>query len=242
MKTIIMKYFTLLFLITIGLLTGCKDSEKAKPTEEKKPIENVASSSNTHQVVVNEKIAAGGYIYLKVSEKDKEYWMAIPGRPIEIGATYYYDQGMEMGKFESKSLKRTFENIVFAQGVRDNKDAVKTAKKKIVNKGNSKVVNIDKAANGIRVAELFENPEAYQNKEVIIKAQVVKVNNGIMGVNFMHLQDGTKGNGQFDITVTSNERFRVGSVVTIKGIVVLNKDFGAGYSYDVLIEKAIILQ
>ena len=236
-----MKYFTLLFLITIGILTGCKDSEKAKPTEEKVSVENVAAS-NTHEVVVLEKIAAGGYIYLKVSEKDKEYWMAIPGRPIEIGATYYYDQGMEMGKFESKSLKRTFENIVFAQGISENKDAVKTAKKKIVNKGNSKVVNIDKAANGIRVAELFENPEAYQNKEVIIKAQVVKVNNGIMGVNFIHLQDGTKGNDQFDITVTSNDRFIVGSVVTIKGTVVLNKDFGAGYSYDVLIEKAIILQ
>jgi hypothetical protein len=136
LKTTIMKYFTLIFLIIIGLLTGCKDSEKAKPVEEKVPVENV-TSSNTHQIVVIEKIAAGGYIYLKVSENNKEYWMAIPGRQIEIGATYYYDQGMEMGKFESKSLKRTFENIVFAQGVRDNKDAVKTAKKKIVNKGNS---------------------------------------------------------------------------------------------------------
>ena len=241
LKTTIMKYFTLIFLIIIGLLTGCKDSKKAKPAEKKVPVESV-TSSNTHQVVVIEKIAAGAYIYLKVSEKDKEYWMAIPGRPIEIGATYYYDQGMEMGKFESKSLKRTFDHIVFAQGVRDNKDAVKTAKKRIVNKGNSKVVNVDKATNGIRIAELFKNPEAYQNKQVIIKAQVVKVNNGIMGVNFMHLQDGTKGNGQFDITVTSNDRFRVGSVVTIKGIVVLNKDFGAGYSYDVLVEKAVILQ
>jgi hypothetical protein len=241
LKTTIMKYFTLFFLITTGLLIGCKDSEKAKPAEEKVPVENI-TSSNTHEIVVIEKIAAGGYIYLKVSENNKEYWMAIPGRQIEIGATYYYDQGMEMGKFESKSLKRTFDHIVFAQGVRDTKDAVKPAKKRIVHKGNSKVVNLDKATNGIRIAELFETPEAYQNKQVIIKAQVVKVNNGIMGVNFMHLQDGTKGKGQFDITVTSNDRFRVGSVVTIKGTVVLNKDFGAGYSYDVLIEKAVILQ
>jgi len=236
-----MKYNTLLFLITISLLTSCKDSKKVKPTEEKISIENVATS-NTHKVVVLEKIATGGYIYLKVSEKDKEYWMAIPNRPIEIGATYYYDQGMEMGKFESKSLKRTFKNIIFAQGVSNNKDAIKTAKKKIVNKENSKVVNVDKAANGIRIATLFENPKTYQNKEVIIKAQVVKVNNEIMGVNFIHLQDGTKGNNQFDLTVTSNHRFVVGNIITIKGTVVLNKDFGAGYSYDVLVEKAVILQ
>ena len=236
-----MRYFTLFFLITIGLLTGCKDTEKAKPTEEKVSVENVASS-NTHEVVVLEKIAAGGYIYLKVLEKDKEYWMAIPGRQIEIGATYYYDDGMEMGKFESKSLNRTFDHIVFAQGIRDQKNTIKKDKKRSVNKGESSVANIEKASNGIRIATLFENPKAYQNKQVIIKGQIVKVNNGIMGVNFMHLQDGTKGNGEYDVTITSNDEFKIDEVVTIKGTVILNKDFGSGYVYDVLIEKAVILK
>ena len=57
--------------------------------------------------------------------------MAIPGRPIEIGATYYYDEGaMQMGKYESKSLNRTFDNIVFAQGIRDEKIATKKPKKR----------------------------------------------------------------------------------------------------------------
>ena len=224
------------------LLTSCKDSVKTKTTEETISVENSASK-NVHQIKVIEKIPAGGYVYLKVLEKEKEYWMAIPGRPIEIGATYYYDKGaMEMGRYESKSLKRTFENIVFAQGVRDKKIAIKQAKKSIINKGKSNVVNVDKATNGIRIATLFENPKEYQNKEVIIKGQVIKVNNGIMGVNFIHLQDGTKGNGEFDVTITSKDQFKIGKVVTIKGTVVLNKDFGAGYTYDVLIEKAVILQ
>ena len=236
-----MKYFTFLFLITIGLLTSCKESEKNKSSKEKVSVDKLISS-NTHQIKVIEKIPAGGYVYIKVLEKEKEYWMAIPGRPVEIGATYYYDEGaMEMGKYESKSLNRTFENIVFAQGIREAKNAVKKTEKRIVNKGKSNVVNVDKAPNGIRIATLFENLKEYQNKQVIIKGQVIKVNNGILGVNFIHLQDGTKGNGEFDITVTSNHKFKVGEVVTIKGTVVLNKDFGSGYTYDVLIEKAVIL-
>ena len=167
--------------------------------------------------------------------------MAIPAKKIEIGATYYYDGGMEMSKFESKSLKRTFESVIFAQGIRDKKDGVQNIKKRTIKKEESKVINVDKAANGIRIATLFGNPKAYQNKQVIIKGQVVKVNNGIMGVNFMHLQDGTKENGEYDVTVTSNAKFKVGEVVTIKGTVVLNKDFGSGYVYDVLVEKAVVL-
>ena len=62
-----------------------------------------------------------------------------------------------------------------------------------------------------------------------------------MNVNFVHLQDGTKANGQYDITLTSNSKFNLGDVVTIKGTVVLDKDFGAGYVYDVLVENTVIL-
>ncbi len=237
-----MKSFIATFFIATILLTGCKNSEKTTIIKQNKPVESLISK-NTHQIVLLEKIEAGGYVYIKVLEKKKEYWMAIPGRPLEIGATYYYDEGaMEMGRYESKSLKRTFENIIFAQGIRDEINPVKKATKRTINKGKSNVVNVDKATNGIRIATLFENLKEYENKQVIIKGKVVKVNNGILGVNFIHLQDGTKGNGEFDITVTSNETFKKDEVVTVKGNVVFNKDFGSGYVYDVLIEKAEILK
>ncbi|WBX72790.1 hypothetical protein PG913_07690 [Tenacibaculum pacificus] len=246
-----MKYFTVIFLMILGFITSCKDSEKSKMTKstksttEKKSVKKVASS-NSHKIVVIEKIPAGGYIYLKVLENDKKYWIAVPGRQIKIGATYYYDEGMEMKNFESKILKRTFDTVIFAQGVRDEENKTKNkinnrTVKKNINKRKTKVVNIEKAINGIRISELFENPKVYQNKEVIIKGEVVKVNNGIMGVNFIHLQDGTTGNGEYDITITTNEKVKVGDIITIKGTVILNKDFGAGYLFDVLIEKVSVL-
>jgi hypothetical protein len=245
-----MKNYIVVSFTIVSLLISCKDSKKSESAGEKSSFEDVAKTlkldelvdENTHRVIVKEKLAAGGYVYLKVLEKGNEYWMAVPGRQIEIGATYYYDGGMEMRNFESKTLKRTFDTVIFAEGVREKKDVVKKVKKVSIKKEGTSTVEVEKAPNGIRIAELFENPKGYQNKHVIIKGQVVKVNNGIMGVNFVHLQDGTKGKGEYDITITSNDEFKIGDVVTIKGTVILNKDFGAGYTYDVLIENAVILE
>ncbi|KXX70949.1 hypothetical protein [Flammeovirga sp. SJP92] len=238
-----MKIIHALFLSASCFLASCDNSDQAKSsvkTEATTSTEEVLDA-NTHKIVVNEKIASGGYVYIKVTEKGKEYWMAVPGRPIEIGATYYYDGGMEMQNFESKTLNRTFESVIFAEGIRDQAQKVNKTVKKSAPQGSPQVKDIDKAPNGIRIAELFNNMNDYSNKEVIIKGQVVKVNNGVMNVNFVHLQDGTIGNGQYDITVTTDDNFSVGEVVTIKGNVILNKDFGAGYTYDVLVEKAVKL-
>ncbi|WP_052444810.1 hypothetical protein [Flammeovirga sp. OC4] len=241
-----MKIIHALFLSASCFLASCDNSgqEKSsvnKPSSEVTTGADEVLDANTHKIVVNEKIASGGYIYIRVTEKGKEYWMAVPGRPIEIGATYYYDGGMEMQNFESKTLNRTFESVIFAEGVRDQVQKVAKVVKKSAPQGSPEVKDIEKAPNGIRIGELFSNMNNYSNKEVIIKGQVVKVNNGVMNVNFVHLQDGTTGNGQYDITVTTDDNFSVGEVVTIKGNVILNKDFGAGYTYDVLVEKAVKL-
>lgn len=243
-----MKKIITLSLTTLFLSTSCMDEGKPKSNEEKQSFEEVTNthqhgevSGNTHEIVVTEKMSAGGYIYLKVTEKDNDYWMAVPDREVEVGATYYYDGGMAMKNFESKTLKRTFDSVIFAEGIRGENSGVKKVEKSSIQQGETSVEKVEKAPNGISIAELFENPKSFADKQVIIRGQVVKVNNGVMNVNFVHLQDGTTGNGQFDITITSLEEFKVGEVVTIKGSVTLNKDFGAGYVYDVLIEKAVSL-
>jgi RecJ-like exonuclease len=77
-------------------------------------------------------------------------------------------------------------------------------------------------------------------QQVQIKGKVVKVNNNIMGKNFLHVQDGTGAAGTNDITVTSAQTAQVGDVVTVVGKVVTNRDFGAGYTYPLIIEEATI--
>ncbi|AUS05305.1 hypothetical protein [Pseudotamlana carrageenivorans] len=241
-----MKKIMALTIIAFSFLISCKDLKNNNLDEEKVTPKAVtktetSKSKNTHEIVVIDKIASGGYVYLKVKENNNDYWMSIPNRDVKIGATYYYNGGMEMKNFESKTLNRIFESVIFSEGIREDSNASITANKRQIKKGKTSVKNIEKAPNGISIAELFDNPKAYANKEVIIKGQVVKVNNGIMQVNFVHLQDGTTGNGKFDLTVTTNEIFQIHDIATIKGTVILNKDFGAGYVYDVIIEKAVRL-
>jgi hypothetical protein len=69
---------------------------------------------------------------------------------------------------------------------------------------------------------------------------VVKFNGGILGTNWIHLQDGTGSaeNGTNDLTVTTSGTASVGDVVTATGTLVTDKDFGAGYTYAVMLENA----
>ncbi len=77
-------------------------------------------------------------------------------------------------------------------------------------------------------------------KTVTFKGKVVKVNNNVMNKNFLHVQDGTGKEGTNDVTVTSSQTAKVGETVTVVGKVVLDRDFGAGYMYPLIIEDASI--
>jgi hypothetical protein len=73
---------------------------------------------------------------------------------------------------------------------------------------------------------------------VVVRAKVVKYNPQIMGKNWLHLEDGTGKAGSNDLTVTTNGEAKVGDTVLVTGVVTTNKDFGAGYKYDVILEDA----
>jgi hypothetical protein len=90
------------------------------------------------------------------------------------------------------------------------------------------------------VADLYKNKASLAGKTIRVQGKVVKANNGIKGYNFVHLQDGTGAAGTNDLTVRSKQTANVGDQVTISGLVVVNKDFGSGYFYPLLIEDATI--
>ena len=101
-------------------------------------------------------------------------------------------------------------------------------------------ISIEPAEGGVTVASLFENKADYAGKEVLVRGKVVKVNNGIMDRNWVHIQDGTGVDGKYDLTLTTTETVAVGDIVTMQGTVAVEKDFGAGYFYDVIIENAVV--
>src|SRR3569623_2642928 len=102
------------------------------------------------------------------------------------------------------------------------------------------VTNIAQAAEQKTVESLYQDKAKLGGHEVQVRGKVVKVNNGEMKRNFLHIQDGTGKQGSNDLTVTSQETAENGDEVVITGKVAVDKDFGAGYTYPILIEEAKI--
>ncbi len=69
----------------------------------------------------------------------------------------------------------------------------------------------------------------------------MKINKQVMGKNWIHIQDGTDSNGEFDLTITSQDLPEMGDEVTFKGKISVNKDFGSGYRYDIVMEDAVLV-
>ena len=106
--------------------------------------------------------------------------------------------------------------------------------------GRVDVSGVEKAEGGMTVGELFARKAELAGKEVTLRAKVVKFTPQVMGKNWLHVQDGS-GDAKaatHDLTVTTNVTAKVGDTVLITGPVTLEKDFGAGYRYDVIIEDA----
>jgi hypothetical protein len=92
------------------------------------------------------------------------------------------------------------------------------------------------------VAEIVSKGGELKDKPVLVRGKVVKYNPGIMGRNWVHLRDGSgsAADGSHDVLVTTKDQAQVGDVVSVQGLVRVNKDFGAGYAYKVMIEEATL--
>lgn len=90
------------------------------------------------------------------------------------------------------------------------------------------------------VAALYAEKAKLSGHQVQLHGKIVKVNNAIMNRNFLHLRDGTGADGSNDLTITSQDTAEVGDEVVVTGTISVDKDFGAGYTYPVLLEQASV--
>ena len=197
-----------------------------------------------HTGVVVEVLQATSYTYLRIKEGSEAFWIAIPRQELEVGQTVSFASGLEMKNFPSKDLDRTFETVSFVSSVstpgspQDPPSGLAPTPH-----GRPKVqavdVSVEPVAGGISLETLFANPQAYAGRSVTIRGQVTKVNRAIMNKNWIHLQDGSKStSGPYELTLTTSDHATVGETVTFIGKIVLNRDFGYGYAYDVIMEES----
>jgi hypothetical protein len=193
---------------------------------------------------VVETMNSGGYTYALVAKDGTQTWVALPQSAIAVGNVIACQPGMEMTNFKSTSLNRTFESIIFSAGLAPvGPVATPTpAAAGAPAAAPTEAITVSKAegAEARTVGEIFEKKDSLANKPVAVQGKVVKVSRGILGKNWLHLQDGTgsQAAGTNDLVVTTAALPEVGQVVTIKGNLSRNRDFGAGYRYGVIVEDA----
>lgn len=225
-----MKQALIVMMAFLAISCGQKKAEKV--------------NTNIHEIVALEVIQSSGYTYMRFTENGVENWLATAIIDAKVGETYYYEKGEEMGKFHSKELNRDFDNIIFVDRLKTepSSDGKKTATSPGSEKAKAEkmIITIDKAKDELTIADLYAKKDVHADKLIILKGKVVKFSPGIMNKNWVHLQDGTEFEGNYDITVTTLVIVNVGDIVTFQGKIVLDKDFGHGYKYDLLLEEAVI--
>lgn len=241
-------------LIVPAVVFAEPETAVQKPAKVKESKPEAAESSSLSGKVA-ETMNSGGYTYVLLEKKGKKTWVAVPEMKVAVGQEMTLQPGAEMVNFTSKSLGRTFDKIIFSGGPAGGPAQMKQASAG----GNTtapaigsaasaapaeKGVKVEKATgtNAYTVGDIFAKRAELDKKTAIVRGKVVKVSKGIMGSNWIHLQDGTGDAGKrtHDLVVTTQDLPKVGDIVTVNGTVSKDKDFGAGYKYSVLIEKASV--
>ena len=224
------------------VLFGCGADATGNPS--------VAMAVDPNQVggTVLETFDAASYTYLRFESAKGEMWAAIPLTSLEVGAQVVIANPQMMSNFESKTLGRTFETIYFGS-LENQPGSSSTTSGKLGSptspvSANAEPIEVARAEGetGRTVAEIYKEQGELAGKTVLIRGKVVKYTAGILGRNWIHLQDGTgdMAAGTNDITATSADMAAVGDVILVQGTVALNRDFGAGYLYPVIVEEATV--
>ena len=189
---------------------------------------------------VVETMNASSYTYVHVSNGENSLWAAAPTFAVEAGDRVLVPESMAMTGFHSKTLSRTFDVIYFCSHieVQERGAAARAPEAGTPDSASPPTAVIDKVAGGLTIEEVFAQKAAHTGKEIAVRGRVVKFNEEILGRNWIHLRDGTGGEGTNDLTVTTTDRVSMGDVVVVRGVLVTDKDFGSGYRYSLIVEDA----
>ena len=232
------------------------DAKKAQPVyadvlgSAAQAQELMAGTRVTGTVV--ETMNAASYTYVRLKTASGEVWAAVTQTALSPGSEVTIGNGNWMEGFESKTLNRQFDRILFGSLIGPGEAAALPAGHPVTTGGVVPAavdvidIKVEKAPGkeGRTVAEIHASMKALNGKEVLVRAKVVKWNPDILGRNWVHLRDGSGSpeKQDNDIAVTTTEVVAKGDVVLMRGTLALDKDFTAGYVYPVLIEDAKLVK
>jgi hypothetical protein len=245
-----------LLLVAVLVLCVCSKDKKAASCPMDKSMTGRACQMSSSQMqaaapgitgVVVEAMGAAGYTYVLVDTGKAKVWAVGPQIDVKPGDTVVVSGIMPMPNYTSKSLHRTFDLVYFAGSISHKGQQTPGSStapshgmmgSTVVPLANMDFSGIKKPPQGKTIAEIFVQKDELAGKKVVFAGLVVKATFGILGKNWLHIQDGTGATGTNDITVTTQATCKPGQSVVVEGILSKDKDIGAGYKYTVLIENA----
>lgn len=201
---------------------------------------------------VAETMNTAGYTYVLVDTGEEQIWAAGPETEVAVGDSVALGSGQEMHNFRSDSLDRTFDMILFVNGIMvgDESAANGMSSEQMpqghpdIKKSESADVDfsgLSKAEGGVTVAEIYDRKSELAGEEIQVRGKVVRFSPQIMGKNWIHLQDGTGEEGNADLTVTTAASAEVGDTVLVSGVLDTDKDIAHGTVYEVIVEDAEVV-
>jgi hypothetical protein len=253
----------LVLLILMAQACGSKQSAEDKKVSMDDVFSeinsNISDNNNAHSHeeestttkigIVKEVLNTTRYSYLELEgDGNENYWIAISKQAVEIGDQIMFQDGILKKNFESKEFNRVFETIYLVSRFQritsgQNNSAGKVDDKTITGNNNPSVNGTDNAEQfkpkegEVSIAAILSAPQDYNEKTVKVSGKVFKVNYNIMGKNWVHIRQNSGSNKQ-ELTITTSEQVMENQDVTFEGHINLNRDFGAGYVYDVIMEDA----
>lgn len=235
------------------IILSCSNGPKVLESESeaaKEIFQPAQTASNTqssaHQVYLIDTLGGSRYSYLKVREGAKEFWLATLKSSYVLNEEYIFTKGIYKTDYYSTAFNRTFEEIYLVSDLRPlNAAATQPVAKQIFEAPDKtegaarERQNLGLVEGGTSIKELIENSDRYVDQEVKLTAEVVKINANIMDRHWLHLKDGSFDS--FDLVATSQTAVPAGHVVNLKATLRKSVDFGAGYSYDLILENAEVL-
>ncbi len=193
-------------------------------------------SDEVTTATILEMLEAGGYSYFYVEDSDSTYWIAVRELPAFVGAQISFVGQMWMPDFKSNTLSMTFPNILFSGDavVKKSADQISREFAQIASK---------RLPGTLDIVDLFQDRDTYKDSTVMVFGEAVKVMHKVMSKTWVHLYDNSGSPDSATVVITTMDNtIKMGSILTAQGTLAVDKDFGYGYFYPMIIEDAVFIK
>jgi hypothetical protein len=222
-------------VLNIGIITSAY-ADQDKVIEQQQAVPNVIYGK------VTETMDAVGYTYVEVDAGGGKVWAAGPVTPLKVGDMVAFSTGMVMENFYSKAMKRDFPVIYFVNSFTVDEESVvakaaatASPHDQIQHQVGKSFKGVNKVEGGKSIAEIHAQKNNLKGKIVRVRGQVTRFTAAVMNRNWIHVRDSSTDD---DLTVTTDASVAIDDVVIIEGRLELERDFGYGYVYPVIVEQA----